>query len=117
MKIAHVYFTKEVEKDNWNYGVTGERTLSYSEQMTVEFENTEELKEKLADFITSGFDVFHNDFIEYGEFDNENNSFIYSQNEDEDNNKIDLTEFCPNGYLCGYTFYIEKVTQEIEYTF
>ncbi|USL89398.1 hypothetical protein vBBceHLY2_00122 [Bacillus phage vB_BceH_LY2] len=117
MKTAHVYFVKESEKDNWNEGLIGERQFVYEEKFTVDFVDTNDLKEKLAKYLTGHFDVCNADFIKYGEKDDENNSFIYSQNECVDGNKVTLTEENPNGYLSDYTFYITKVTQEIEYTF
>lgn len=117
MKIAHVYVTKEMEKDNWFNGVTGERYLSWDENITIEFEDTEHLIEQLADYITQYADIPQNDFLEYTTNEIENNRFDYRQNEDNDNNKIDLTEERPDGYLCDYCFTVTKVTQEIEHTF
>lgn len=117
MYIANVYFTKEIEKINYNHDLIGERSLNYEEKFTIKFNDTEELKEKLADFITSGFRVWHNDFIEYVTNEIENNRFDYAQIEDEDNNKIDLSEENPNGYMCDYTFIVTSVSQEIEYKF
>ncbi|AKQ08329.1 hypothetical protein PQE66_gp014 [Bacillus phage PBC2] len=118
MKIAHVYVCKEMEKYNWFEGsAIDSRYLSWDESIIIEFEDTEHLVEQLADYITQYADIPNNDFLEYTTNEIENNRFDYSQFEDDDNNKIDITEERPNGYLCDYTFTVTKVTQEIEYTF
>lgn len=115
--IAHVSFYKDVEKDNWFNGSTGSLQSVYDEKFTVEFSNTDDLKEKLADYITMHFDVWHNDFIEFVKNECENNRFDYAQNENNDGRKIELTEEQPNGYYAMYFFHIDKVTKEIEYKF
>lgn len=115
--IAHVSFSKEVEKDNWHEGVTGHRTTVFHEKFTVEFENTEHFKEKLADLVTGMFDVPHSDFIEHVSNECDNDRFDYNQNEDDYGNRISLTEENPDGYLAHYEFFVLRVTQEISYTF
>lgn len=115
--IAYVYFTKEAEKDNYFEGCTGDRRLIWDEKFTVEFTDTDDLKEKLADYITMHFDVWHNNFIEFVNNECDNKRFDYNQGEDEQGTQVDITEHEPDGYYAAYSFYITKVTTEIEYKF
>ncbi|AGR46712.1 hypothetical protein PP653_gp038 [Bacillus phage Basilisk] len=117
MYIANVYFTKTATADNFHNGCAYESQLIHEEKFTVEFNDTEDLKEKLADYTTKHFDVWHNDFIEYVTNETENNRFDYQQNECEDARKLTLTEEYPDGFLCDYSFTITKVSQETEYKF
>lgn len=117
IKYAHVNFYKDVEQDNWELGVVGKHQAIHFEKFIVEFTDTDDLKEKLADYITEYFDVWHNNFIDFVENECENNRFDYSQNEDDDGHATTLTEEYPDGYLASYQFLITEVTQKIEYTF
>lgn len=58
-----------------------------------------------------------NTFVDQVSNEIENNRFDYNQNENGDGDYIVLTEENPNGFLCDYQFYVDKVTQEIDYTF
>lgn len=117
MYTAHVNFYKDIEKDNWHTGCEGLKQSSYFEKFTVDFTDKDDLLEELADYITAHFDVYHDEFIEYVNNECDNNRFDYSQNEDDDGNRIDLKETNPDGWLAYYQFLITKVTQEVEYKF
>ena len=115
--LAHVDFYKDVEKDNWDNGCTGSITCIYYGELVFSFENTTNLVEKLAEYISNNFDVDINEFV--SEVNNEcgNKRFDYCQNEDGNGDKITLTKDNPDGYLAQYSFLVTKVTKEIEYTF
>lgn len=116
--IAHVSIYKEVERDNWTNGCTGSRNLLFNENITIDFENTNDLKEKLYMYASGIFDIPNGEmFMEYLSNDYENNCFDYSQNEDNDEMMIQLSEKNPDGWFVEYIFYINKVTQEIKYKF
>lgn len=117
MYVADVYFTKEVEKDNYEKGCYGDRSLIFDKRFTIKFKNTEHLKVKLAEWLQGYFDVNKDTFVKYVENEIEANRFDYSQNEDIDGIHMNITKDSPDGYLADYTFYIDNVYEEIDYNF
>lgn len=117
MNTAHISFYKEVEKDNYETGVHGPRTIVFNEKFTVDFTDTNNLKDKLANYLYGFMDIDRLDFVKYVSNECENNRFDYSQNENAEGERITIDENNPDGYLADYYFYIDKVTEEIEYTF
>lgn len=117
MKVAHISMDKVVQEDNWYQGCSVKSWFTYDEHFTVEFEDTADLKEKLADWVSNNFDIHPATFLKYVTNEVENNRFDYSQNEDGEANHKIITEEDPDGYLADYHFYISQVTAPIEYTF
>lgn len=117
MKLAHVLFTKEVEEDNYFEGCNGKRRLIYDEKLHIQFKDTNDFKNKLADIVTTYFDIDKQDFLEYVENEIENNSFDFSQSEDGEGERWAITEEHPNGYYASYNFFVLDVYEKIEYTF
>lgn len=112
--IARVEFEKRAEKDNWGKGCYGGAWTVYTDKFSVEFTDTDDLKQKLAKWVSSHFDVNEDDFAKYADNECENNRFDYCQGEDADGNHMVVTEDNPEGYLADYTFWIE-VTQKVDY--
>ena len=115
--IASVYMTKHVTTDNYFDGCAFDDRFIYEKNFTVEFINTSDLIEELGIEVSQIFDIDIDSFIKYTVNEIENNRFDYCQNEDDEGCKIDITKENPNGYLADYTFYIDKVSQIIDYTF
>lgn len=113
MLIAHVSFYKEVEKDNYEKGCYGSRSLIFNEEFTVNFKDTDDFKQQLASYTSTLFDVNEGHFIKWVENECENNRFDYAQNEDEEGNHIEITSENPDGYYAVYSYYINKVTEQI----
>lgn len=117
MLTASVYFTKEAERDSYEKGAYGDRRFIYDEKFHIEFEDTDDLKEKLANWVARHFDVDAQDFLEYVENEIENNRFDYCQGEDGDSSRMVVNKENPEGWIADYTFYINDVFQKVDYEF
>jgi hypothetical protein len=119
MMNAKINFAKEIEMDNFERGCEGSRTLVYNENISIDFQDTNELKEKMAKWLSNYFDVNENDFINYVQNECQNNRFDYNQSEDSEGNKIKITKENPNGFLADYSFLVLEVKEvkEVNYIF
>lgn len=117
--IASVSIEKMVEQDNYETGCYGDLFTAFFESFTIEFNSTQDLLEKLGEFLSSHFDVNSDDFMKHVNNEIENSRFDYDQSEDGEGDKIDITPANPDGYLARYSFYIDSVREvkEIDYTF
>ncbi|AMB18810.1 hypothetical protein BH780_gp227 [Bacillus phage Eldridge] len=117
--IANVNVEKMVEQDNYETGCYGGSRYVFDDNFTVEFNSTQDLLEKLGEYLSSAFDVDSEDFVKHAHNEIENNRFDYDQSEDGEGDKIDITPADPDGYLARYTFYIEDVREvkTVNYTF
>lgn len=112
-----VYFCKEVEPDNYFNGVSGSISVVSSDTIYVDFADTDDLLQSLAQWASERFDVDF-DTMRKG-FTNECqlDRFDYYQNENADGLKITITENNPDGYHCSYSFYIDEVLELVDYKF
>ena len=115
-KKASVYFEKMAVKDTWEDGCVGNSWHVYDERFNVDFEDTDDLINKLGIFISNNFDVNKDEFLEHVNNECENDRFDYCQGEDADGNKMSVTEDNPNGYLADYMFHVE-VFERLDYKF
>mgnify|MGYP003290589017 CR=1 FL=1 len=115
--IAQVYMTKHATEDNYHEGCASSRSFVYDEHFTVEFTDTKNLIEKLCVWTENFFSIDSEAFMKYISNEIENNRFMYSQSEDGDSNLTNITVDNPNGYLCDYDYYIETVSEIVEYEF
>lgn len=115
--IANVRFGKMVCKDNWEEGCVGSSWHVYDESFSVEFEDKNDLIDKLGDYLSNGFGVDKDDFVKYVNNDCEPDRFDYCRGEDGDGFEFMVTEQNPDGYLADYTFYVEDVCKRINYDF
>lgn len=117
MLTAKVYFRKEVERDNWEKGCYGGITTICTDEFCVEFEDKQDLLQKLAKWTANRFDVKESTFLEYIENECENDRFDYAQPEDDDGDFKHITEEDPEGWYAMYFYHIDEVYQKINYTF
>ena len=115
--VANVSFEKMVQHDNYENGCSINSWITSTDDFVVFFTDTNDFKEKLADWVVARFDVDRGDFIEYVQNEDSNNRFDYCQGEDEDSNCITISKDNPDGYLADYFFYVSNVSEEIDYTF
>jgi hypothetical protein len=116
MYTAHVKFYKDVERDNYSKGCYGGVRGVYDDKFSVEFENTEDLKRRLAEWTSSRFAVRVDTFLKYVENECEPNRFDYAQPEDDDGNFKHITEDDPEGWYAMYFYHIE-VFKPVSYDF
>jgi hypothetical protein len=115
--VAKVYFEKRVQEDNFDNGCELQSWITLSENLNIEFKDTDDFKSKLADWSSSWFGIDEDEFLKYVSNEVDNNRFDYSQNEDSNGNSIVLTKERPNGYLCDYTFCVNEVLERVDYKF
>lgn len=117
---AKIIFEKRVQHDNWEKGCETNSWIVSNDSFTIDFTDSEDFKNKLANWVVNNFDVNKEDFLKYAFLkytDSELNRFDYSQNEDKEGDYIRLTEDNPDGYLCDYTFWVDKVMAEVDFKF
>ena len=115
--IATVNFAKMVQHDNFDNGCSTNSWITSTDDFVVSFTDTNDFKEKLADWIVSHFDVDRVEFMEYVNNECDNNRFDYCQNEDGDGDCITITESNPDGYLADYSFHVSNIAEEVDYKF
>jgi hypothetical protein len=113
---AKVKFFKDVEKDNYFNGCCGGISSVHDETFDVEFEDKDDLLQKLAKWTSRHFDVKEETFLKYVENECENNRFDYAQPEDADGDFKHITEDDPEGYYAMYFYHVE-VYKKVSYTF
>jgi hypothetical protein len=117
MYTAKVYLTKEVTGYNLHNGCDENRHHVWDATFHCNFIDTNDLKEKLVDYLSNVSFINRKDFLEYVSNEIENNRFDYCQTENSDGFLIELTEENPDGYIADYTFSINKVYVEAAYQF
>lgn len=114
MYIAHIVFYKDIEKDNFTKGCDPQTSqLVWDTNFTLEFTDTNDLVDKLTNYITYHFDVKSEDFKAFVNNECDNYRFDYNQSEDGEGKRVDITEENPNGYLATYQFMVTRVMKEV----
>lgn len=115
--IACVGFDKMCQHFNINNGASGDVWTVQDDKIFIEFDDTSDFKDKLAQWVTERFYVEVIDFNEYCEKQEDEDIFTYCQSEDEEGYKLELDENNQDGYLSDYTFYVMEVSKQVEYKF
>lgn len=106
--VASLFFTKNIEEDDYNEGAEGHERTMFEESGSVGADSMDNLKTEISAWLgTYGFK-----FKDFSYFDEEGENemlggrFETDRNEDNEGNPIQLTEKNPKGWLARYSLYV-----------
>jgi hypothetical protein len=116
MYYGKVEFFKYTKHDNYEHGCDGNSWGVYSQTFHLEFSDSDDLIQQLAQWTSENFDVPF-DEINKGLTNYVGNKFEFCQNENSDGDHITITANNPDGYLSDYEFFVDDVYVKVDYNF